>query len=182
MYVVGREGWQWRIEKRSLTDGSLVSGFGTGGVITGNPSTDLNHPCGIAIDSTAMYVVGVDSSPGNWEWRIEKRSLTDGSLVSGFGTGGVITNNPGTGLDAALGIAIGSTAMYVVGTDEIPGNRQWRIEKRSLTDGTLVSEFGTGGVITSNPSTSADGAYAIAIDSTAIYVVGTPWRIEKRVK
>jgi len=191
MYVVGSDfspgNWQWRIEKRSLTDGSLVPGFGTGGVVTSNPSTVIDDAYAIAIDSTAMYVVGIDTSPGNGQWRIEKRSLTDGSLVSGFGTGGVVTVNPGTGNDAAYAIAIDTTAMYVVGWDESPGNYQWRIEKRSLTDGSLVSGFGTGGVVTVNPSTGSDAAQGIAIDTTAMYVVGcdespgnVQWRIEKR--
>jgi len=193
MYVVGGDSspgnYQWRIEKRSLTDGSLVPGFGTGGVVTGNPSTGNDAAYAIAIDTTAMYVVGWDYSPGNYQLRIEKRTLTDGSLVSGFGTGGVVTVNPSTGSDAAQGIAIDFTAMYVVGCDYSPGNEQWRIEKRSLTDGSLVSGFGTGGVATNNPSTGSDLAYSIAIDSTAMYVVGwdespgnSQWRIEKRAK
>ncbi len=187
MYVVGHDytpgNSQWRIEKRSLTDGNLVPGFGAGGVVTGNPSTDSDAAYGIAIDATAIYVVGYDESPGNRQWRIEKRSLTDGNVV------GVYTNNPSTDWDAAHTIAIDATAMYVVGYDENPGNRQWRIEKRSLTDGSLVPGFGTGGVVTSNPSTDDDTIYAIAIDSTAMYVVGSDyspgyaqWRIEKRVK
>jgi len=191
MYVVGADlspgTAQWRIEKRSLTDGSLVLGFGTGGVVTSNSSAGDDGALGIAIDSTAMYVVGYDSSPGNHQWRMEKRSLTDGSLVPEFGTGGVVTSNCSAGDDLALGIAIDTTAMYVVGWDFSPGNLQWRIEKRSLTDGSLVSEFGTGGVITSNPSTNGAAAYGIAIDSTAVYVVGcdyssgnSQWRIEKR--
>jgi uncharacterized delta-60 repeat protein len=193
MYVVGGDSspgnYQWRIEKRSLTDGSLVPGFGTGGVVTGNPSTGNDAAYAIAIDTTAMYVVGWDYSPGNYQWRIEKRTLTDGSLVSGFGTGGVVTVNPSTGSDAAQGIAIDFTAMYVVGCDYSSGNEQWRIEKRSLTDGSLVPGFGTGGIATNNPSTGSDLAYSIAIDSTAMYVVGwdespgnSQWRIEKRVK
>ncbi len=193
MYVVGYDyspgNDQWRIEKRSLTDGSLVTGFGTGGVVTGDPSIGSDQAWGIAIDSTAMYVVGCDDSPGNWQWRIEKRSLTDGSLVPGFGTGGVVTSDPSTEYDVARSIAIDSTAMYVVGYDYSPGNDQWRIEKRSLTDGSLVTGFETGGVVTSDPSTSSDAAWGIAIDSTAMYVVGydlspgsLQWRIEKRVK
>jgi predicted esterase YcpF (UPF0227 family) len=191
MYVVGYDyspgNTQWRIEKRSLADGSLVSGFGTGGVVTNNPSTSPDYAYDIAIDSTAMYVVGYDYSPGNWQLRIEKRNLTDGSLVPAFGTGGVVASNPSTGYDAAYDIAIDSTAMYVVGFDSSPGNQQLRIEKRILADGSLVSGFGTGGVVTDNPSTGHDYAYAIAIDSTAMYVVGNDyslgngqWRIEKR--
>jgi len=193
MYVIGYDyspgNIQWRIEKRSLTDGSLVPGFGTGGVATSDPSTGPDMAYSIAIDSAAMYVVGYDYSPGNIQWRIEKRSLTDGSLLQGFGIGGVATSNPSTGVDMAYGIAVGSTAMYVVGRDCSPGNDQWRIEKRSLTDGSLVPGFGTGGVTTRNPSTGHDAAQSIAIDSTAMYVVGyddSPdnyqWRIEKRVE
>jgi predicted esterase YcpF (UPF0227 family) len=191
MYVVGRDqspiSDQWRIEKRSLADGSLVPGFGTGGVVTSDPSTGHDAARDIAIDSTAMYVVGYDSSPGNYQWRIDKRSLADGSLIPGFGAGGVVTGNPSTGSDRALCIAIDSTAMYVVGYDSSPGNEQWRIEKRSLADGSLVTAFGTGGVATSNPSVLDDRALGIAIDSTAMYMVGRDsspgneqWRIEKR--
>jgi hypothetical protein len=190
MYVVGYDGIpgypQWRIEKRSLTDGGLVSGFGEGGVVQSNPSAGFDEAYSIAIDFTAMYVVGYDYSTGDPQWRIEKRSLTDGGLVLGFGTGGVVNSKPSTN-DLALGIAIDSNAMYVVGCDYSHGNYQWRIEKRSLTDGSLVSGFGTGGVITSNPSTHADQAHSIAIYSTAMYVVGRDestdncqWRIEKR--
>jgi hypothetical protein len=193
MYVVGYDrshgNCQWRIEKRSLTDGSLVPAFGTYGVVTSNPDIDSNDEAyGIAIDSTAMYVAGYDYSPGNYQWRIEKRSLIEGNLV------GVYTSNPSAWLDEAYDIAIDSTTMYVVGYDHSTGyaygpqNTAWRIEKRSLTDGNLV------GVYTSNPSTWLDEAYAIAIDSTMMYVVGYDqdlvndpdypenyqWRIEKR--
>jgi len=193
MYVVGYDyspgNDQWRIEKRSLADGGLVTGFGTGGVITSDPSTGTDVAVSIAIDSTAMYVVGYDYSPGNDQWRIEKRSLADGGLVTGFGTGGVVNSDPSTDYDMARGIAIDSTAMYVVGYDYSPENDQWRIEKRSLMDGGLVTGFETGGVVTSNPSTGSDAAWGIAIDSTAMYVVGYDWspyngqwRIEKRVK
>ena len=195
MYVVGVDenpgSFQWRIEKRSLADGSLSAGFGTDGVIASDPSTGDEYAMGVAIDSTAMYVVGFDRSPENDQWRIEKRSLTDGSLDAGFGAGGVVTSNPSTYSDCAVGIALGSTAMYVVGTDASPGpgNSQWRIEKRSLTDGSLDAGFGAGGVVTSNPSTHGDYAMRMAIDSTAIYVAGLDqslgdlncqWRIEKR--
>ena len=191
MYVIGMDrspgNYEWRIEKRSLENGSLVPGFGTGGVVTGDYSTGDDTAWDIAIDSTAMYVIGMDYSPGNEQWRIEKRSLEDGSLVPGFGTGGVVTSDPSEGPDHARNIAIDSTAMYVIGTDYSPGNEQWRMEKRSLEDGSLVPAFGTGGVVTSNPSGADDEAYDIAIDSTAMYVVGIDYspgneqrRIEKR--
>ena len=135
---------------------------------------------------------GCDESPGpgNCQWRIEKRNLSDGALVVGFGTGGVVTNNPSGGRDRAGDIAIDSTYMYVAGTDQSPGNNQWRIEKRLLSTGALDASFGTGGVVTNNPSGGDDWTYFIAIDSTYMYVAGTDespgagneqWRIEKRL-
>jgi hypothetical protein len=189
MYVVGYDNApgneQWRIEKRSLVDGSLDTGFDGDGVVTSNPSGSWDEAHAIAIDSTAMYVVGIDQSPGpvDHQWRIEKRSLVDGSLDTGFDGDGVVMSNPSTGYDWAYDIAIDSTYMYVVGFDLDLGNSQWRIEKRSLSDGSLDTGFGEDGHVLSNPSVGYDDAYAIAIDSTAMYVVGSDsyqWRIEKR--
>jgi hypothetical protein len=78
-----------------------------------------------------MYVVGEDAQPGNYQWRIEKRNLSDGALTAGFGTNGVVTSNPSPGDDFAIGgIAIDPTFMYVIGYDSLPGNLEWRIEKR----------------------------------------------------
>ena len=191
MYVVG---WAsrdlqplWRIEKRGLMDGILVTEFGTSGIV----SSDIRGatPFAIALDSTAMYVVGFDNLSPNRQWIIEKRNLPDGSLVAGFGMSGVVTSNSSEGTDIAYAIAIDSEAIYVAGSDETPGNPQWRIEKRNLTDGSLVKGFGRGGVVTSNPSGNRDGVMAITLDSTALYIAGydessfdIKWRIEKRIK
>jgi hypothetical protein len=249
MYVVGHDetagtGRQWRIEKRNLSDGSLVSGFGTGGVITSNPSIAGDYAYAIAIDSTYMYVVGSEYVPADssYQWRIEKRRLDNGSLETTFDTDGVVTSNPSSNDDAAYniaidsnyiyvvgydktqgsansqgraevrnlttgalvntitsnptgnndeanGIKIDSTGVYVAGTDIPAGTKEWRLEKRSLTNGSLITSFGTNGVVTSNPNTDRDDMLnSIAIDSSAIYMAGwaspasnnNQWRIEKR--
>ncbi|MDI6788622.1 MAG: hypothetical protein QME51_09650, partial [Planctomycetota bacterium] len=178
---------QWRIEKRSSSTGALVGGFGTGGVVTYNPSTGPDETRGIAIGSSYMYVVGFDNTLANSRWNIQKRYLSNGALVTSFGTSGVVTYNPSTGPDEARGIAIGSSYMYVVGFDNTLANSRWNIQKRSLSNGALVTSFGTSGVVTTNPSSGADEARAIAIDSTYMYVVGfdnqlgnPQWRMEKR--
>ena len=74
MYVAGFD-----IKKRSLADGSLVTGFGTGGVFT---FITLGNT--IAIDSTYIYVVGRDNSTGNAQWRIEKEQNRDWEAATGF--------------------------------------------------------------------------------------------------
>ena len=174
IYVVGDDNSpgdsQWRIEKRSLTDGSTIW------VQTNNPSSSSEEACGVAVDLTGIYVIGTDNSLGNTQWRIEKRSLLDGSTIW------VQTSNPSSNSDVAYDVAVDSTGIYVVGYDWSPGNFQWRIEKRNLTDGNTIW------IQTSNPSSGDDRAYDVAVDSTGIYVVGYDyslgnyqWRIEKYV-
>jgi hypothetical protein len=91
IYVVGYDSSpgnsQWRIEKRSLNDGSLIWS------VTSNPSSGSDSANSVAVDSTGIYVVGYDYAPGNYQWRIEKRNLNDGSLIWS------ITSNPSSGDD-----------------------------------------------------------------------------------
>lgn len=185
---------QWRIEKRSLSDGTLDSAFGTDGVIMSNPAgTTINSfddANAIAIDSGSMFVAGYDAVPGeaDEEWRIEKRRLSDGQLDAAFDGDGIVTSNPGTDQDNANAIAIDGTSLYIVGFDTTATRgKEWWIEKRSLATGALDTNFGSGGVVTADPSAGDDTVKAVVIDSTAMYAVGydsaagvTRWRIEKR--
>jgi hypothetical protein len=169
MYVVGdsTSTQNWRIEKRSLSDGSLVSGFGSGGVVTG--ATTSTTARAIAIDASNMYVAGSGSS--TTEWRIEKRSLSDGSLV--FAT----TSERGTTDVIAYGIAVDATSMYVAGDNQ---NNRWRIEKRSLLTGSLDASFGSGGAVTGISKTTLP--YGLALASSSVYIAGnttaSDWHIE----
>src|SRR6185436_13473958 len=78
------------------SNGDLDPGFGTGGVVTSNPSTFSDAPQGVLSDGTYLYVFGVDRVQGNTDaqWRIEKRAMSNGALeTTTFGTGGVVTSN-----------------------------------------------------------------------------------------
>ncbi|HUC20989.1 MAG TPA: hypothetical protein VMR98_05885, partial [Candidatus Polarisedimenticolaceae bacterium] len=82
IYIVGETDAQdWRIEKRDLTTGALVTAFDTDGIVDGAAATNL--PNGVATDGTYLYVIGSDASAN---WRIEKRDLTTGALVTAFDT------------------------------------------------------------------------------------------------
>jgi uncharacterized delta-60 repeat protein len=177
----------WRIEKRRLSDGSLDVTFGNAGAVTSNPGGDVDKAYGLALDASFLYVVGSDVGPGDLQWRIEKRSLADGSLDGGFGTGGAVTVNPSAEGEAALAVAIADPHLLVIGSDRSPWDAQWRVEKRLLSDGSPDLAFGTGGVVTFNPSGDWDMPTGITIDGSFIYVIGsdmTPvtsqWRMEKR--
>ncbi len=173
--------YQWRIEKRDLTTGNLIGGFGTGGVITSNVSTSYDYAYGMTIDASGIYVAGVDYNP-NYEWRIEKRDLTTGAIIW------TQYSNPTTGSDKAWAIAADATAIYIAGYDFVVGTDwEWRIEKRDLTTGNLIGGFGTGGVVKSNPSGALDNAVGITVNAAGIFVAGydniptnNEWRVEKR--
>jgi len=180
IYVAGSDqspgNEEWRVEKRHLLDGSLMWNA------TSNPSSRDAEAKGVAVDASGVYAVGYDQSPDNYQWRIEKRGLTDGSPVW------TATSNPGTGADEATGIAVDGSAFYVVGYDMYciyACFSRWRIEKRSLTDGSVVWNR------TSHPTIYMDRPVATAVDDTGVYVAGYQgkdvgtgtlgrWRIEKR--
>jgi hypothetical protein len=172
---------KWRIEKRNLTDGAVIW------TQTNNPSSSSDEVWCLASDGTALYVGGYDSAPGNQQWRIEKRSAGTGDLISAFGSSGVVASNPSSGNDQIRSMALDESGVYVAGYDASAGNDQWRVEKRDLNTGNLISSFGTGGVITVNPSSGAEGAFTVWVDSDGLYIAGSDlspgdaqWRMEKR--
>ena len=163
-------------------------------------STLDDEPYGLFINGSSLYIVGYDSNTPlrDDQWRIENRNTSDGSLVASFGTTtfGVVENNPSAAsilsFDYAYAVAADSTAMYVAGFDSMVSDNdwEWRIEKRDLATGATIPSFGTNGVISENLSIYDDAAFAVAVDSSQVYVVGyqetlsqgPEWRIEARNK
>jgi len=123
---------------------------------------------GIAVDSTGVYVAGTQHLD---LWRVEKRSLINGSLIWEKAV------DLGFGEDTAYGIAVDSTGVYAAGFQS--NMNLWRVEKRSLTNGSLIWEKAV------NLSGGWDIAHGIAVDSTGVYAAGfqndwNRWRVEKR--
>jgi len=213
IYVAGKQGAGsgcatgndcWRIEKRDITSGALVAAFHTDGIITSDPTVLVDHALSIAVDSSFIYVAGFqgtggDCSNGGDCWRIEKRDITAGTPVTAFDSDGLVTSDPTSGVDRLSSIAIDSSFIYVAGLqatggDCSVGSACWRIEKRNITSGALVAAFDSDGVVTSDPTSSADVVLGITVDSGSIYVAGYQgtggdcsaggfcWRMEKRDK
>ncbi len=125
-----------------------------------------------------------------------------GGLVTAFDGDGVAETNSCTRGEMVYRVLLDGSHLYVAISDVLPGDYQWRIEKRNKTSGALVTAFEDNsivdgvyspsaipGVVQSNPSTDYDSPRAIAVDSTAIYIAGFDklpddyqWRVEKRNK
>jgi hypothetical protein len=136
MYVAGEvtagPTRDWRIEKRNLTSGALDPSFGTSGVVT---STGGTRAFQVVRDSTYIYVVGDDDDtlPAR-DWRVEKRLQTTGALDTAFGISGAVTSASTS--ESAWDVALDGSHAYVAGYDEAP---DLRVEKRRLSDGSLVA-------------------------------------------
>jgi hypothetical protein len=179
--------------------GSLVLTFGTTatpGSVTSNPTPWMDIPTATALSGGALYLAGQDftnlSMGANARWRIEKRDAGSGGLVGAFGTGGVVNVNPSEFADVPYALVVDEAggALFVAGYQTVNGgsDTQWRVEKRSLTTGALLTSFGTGGVLLLNPSALVDEARALAFDGTGLFVAGidhspgttdTQWRVVK---
>ena len=164
--------YQWRIEKRDLITGALIPEFGTGGVVTNNPSVLDDTPNAIANDINGLYIVGDDGTTGNYQWRIEKRDLITGALIPEFGTGGVVTHNPSSSnWDSIYDIILDSTGFYINARDCSLGDDKIReyIQKRDLTTGALLQNFGLNGVLELEYGNSYNFISDLALDSTGLY-------------
>lgn len=168
----------WRIEKRNITDGAIEW------TVCYEVNGARVFPGGVAVDNTGLYVVGTITPYQNasnydlWDggtWRIEKRNLLDGSVIW------ALESNPSPKSDYARSVAVDGTGLYIIGSDSNQGLPEWRIEKRSISDGSLIW------VQTSNPTEKDDIPYDVAVDASGLYIVGQIYpdedveaRIEKR--
>ena len=162
VYVAGYDGngagstEEWRIEKRNLTTGTLIWGFSE------HISSSHDYAYNVAIDGSGVYVVGYDhnGAGSNAEWRIEKRNLTTGTLIWG------VSEHISSDYDYSNDIAVDVSGVYVVGRDQVPGNGEWRVEKRNLTTGVILWAQ------SEDISTATDDALGVAVDASGVYVVG----------
>ncbi len=149
----------------------------TRGFVLTTATEGVPHSAVLSADESAFYVVGEEAA-GETRWRIEKRRTQDGALFAEFGSLGVVA---GATAGVARGSALGLDALYVVGSEQIAGSTQWRIEKRRMSDGQLVIPFA------SSASTVAGSAVAAVASTDSLYVAGyeivsgvRQWRMERR--
>ena len=163
--------------------GELVSSFGVAGSIEDTPALVTTYASRVVADATHMYVGGITDELGNTAWRLEKRALVDGALDPVFGGGSEILSNPTGGADTLTALALDDTHLYVGGIVNAPADMAWRIERRSLVDGSLDAGFGVGGVVTVNPTAGVDALRALLIVGSRLFLAGTvgdAWRVECR--
>jgi len=81
-------------------------------VIRGSPSSGSDRAYGVCQDQDYVYVVGYDSSPGNPQFRVEKRMKINGQLVA------VWVYNPspsGDSVNALFDCIVIGSMIYLIG-------------------------------------------------------------------
>ncbi len=178
-----------RMMRLDATTGAPDTSFGTGGTGLNNPTAGNDHYRTIASDGTSMYVIGNDSVAGNWQFRIEKRSVESGALEtgSGFGVSGILQYNPSANPDEITSGAVAGGALWLLGYQRGAGNNDWVVEKRTLGTGAYdLSFLGTGSYYPAL-SASDESPQGLCFSDSHLFVVGSDqsggferWRVEKR--
>ena len=162
---------------RYNSDGTLDTSFGTGGKVTTSVGNFSDDAYGVALQSDGKIVVAGVTSNGNSNDVAVVRYNNDGTLDTGFGTGGkVVTAINTNDDDTAFGIAIQSDGKIVVAgmarlNGSSGGNYDFLIIRYN-TNGTLDASFDTDGIVTTDFSSAYDAGNSIAIQSDGKIVVG----------
>ena len=98
---------------RYNTDGSLDATFGSGGKVATPVGSSNDYAYSVAIQSDGKIVAAGLSSNGSNDDFALARYDSDGSLDTGFGTGGKVTTAIGSAGDYALSVAIQSDGKIV---------------------------------------------------------------------
>jgi uncharacterized delta-60 repeat protein len=101
---------------RYNTNGSLDTGFGIGGIVTtpigSDGYWDYANALGIQSDKKIL-AAGSSNNGSNYDFALVRYN-TDGSLDTGFGTGGKVTTPIGSSDDFALDLGIQSSDGRIV--------------------------------------------------------------------
>ena len=163
---------------RYNSDGSLDMTFGDDGIVTTDLSMDWEFATGVALQSDGCIIVagaGEDFSSGTGNDFALVRYNTNGTLDSSFGSGGKVLSHFGSLSESATGVAIQADGkILLAGNSSQAGTSTDFALVRFLTNGTVDSNFGTGGIVKRAVSPHQDEATGIAVQPDGrIVVVGT---------
>ena len=154
-------------------DGTFDSSFGSGGSVVTDVSAGDDEIRDIAVQEDGKIVV-VGRSNGNFGDFAFARYNADGTLDTTFSGDGIATVdiNPGQNLgDVATGVAIQSDGKIVAtGTATGAGSPNFATTRLNA-DGTLDTDFGTGGRAVLDPLNGVDVASDVLIDRDGKIVV-----------
>jgi uncharacterized delta-60 repeat protein len=150
---------------RYNVDGTLDTSFGDGGKITTNFTSGLDFAFGVEIQADGKIVAAGRAGGSGGRFAVARYN-DDGSPDTGFGGDGKVTTNFTAGDDRADHVAVQDDGRLVLaGTAGYFGRNAHFALVRYTADGTLDISFSGDGKLTTNFTSSFDGAFAVAIQS-----------------
>ena len=155
-------------------NGVLDSSFGTGGIVTTDFFGGDDQAFALAVQPNGQVVVGgyaFNTNTNNNDFALARYNA-NGTLDSGFGTGGKVTTDFAGGDDEIQGLALQPDGMILAAGFAFTGSNDDFALARYSTSGTLDPTFGTGGKVTTDFFGSDDQAHAVALEPGGQIVVG----------
>ena len=150
---------------RYNADGSLDTGFSSDGKVTTAVGSGEDIAFAVAVQADGKIVAAGSSNNGSDEDFAVVRYNADGSLDTGFGTGGKVTTTIGSAGEAARSVAIQSDGKIVAAGASNNGSNTDFAVVRYNADGSLDTGFGTGGKVTTAVGSAGDVAFAVAVQA-----------------
>jgi uncharacterized delta-60 repeat protein len=153
---------------RYNANGTLDTGFGTGGIVTtpvrsGN-GNDYAHALSIQSDGR-IVAAGSSDNGSKYDFALVRYNA-NGTLDTGFGTGGIVITPIGSGFDIAYALGIQPDGRIVAAGSSDNGSNFDFALVRYNANGTLDTGFSIGGIVTTPIGSSDDYAIALGIQSS----------------
>ena len=166
--------YEWRLEKRWKTNGSFATSFASGGVYKWNryaAGGDFLNT--LVIDDNWIYAGGCKDKNSPVSWAFHKINITSG--VAAY------VLEQGWYHDIPC-VSVDNYNIYISGDYSTTGSGgrgdNWRLEKNTIATGAYVTGFGTSGSIVGPGGNKWNNE--ILVNGTDLYVVGEPWKIDRR--
>ena len=170
---------------RYNTDGSLDNSFGSGGTVTTPIGTFNDRGNALALQPAGKLVVLGDFDAGGHDDIFLARYNTDGSLDTGFGSGGKVITQLGS-TAGARGLVIQGDGKIVITGAAINGGFNDTFVARYAANGSLDSSFGSGGIALTSLVAGNDSANSVTLQSDGRIVVagqvsgtGADWAVTR---
>ncbi|MGH2651195.1 MAG: delta-60 repeat domain-containing protein, partial [Actinomycetota bacterium] len=143
----------------------LDPGFGIGGKVTTPIGSDDDSASALALQGDGKIVaVGISHNGSDFAFAVVRYN-PNGSLDAGFGSGGKVTTDIGSGDDFAEAVAVASDGKILVAGESDNGPNSDFSLVRFNPDGSLDTTFDTDGKVLTDFQGGDDGALGMAIQS-----------------
>jgi uncharacterized delta-60 repeat protein len=150
---------------RYNTDGSLDTTFGTNGIVSTPIGSSNDYASSLGIQSDGRIVAaGYSYNGSNNDFALVRYNV-NGTLDTGFGSGGIVITSIGSSNDAAHALVIQSDGKIVAAGSSFNNNTSKYdfALVRYNSNGTLDTGFGASGIVTTSVGSGWDVANALGI-------------------